>query len=180
MRKVHTSLILLLVVFYISIAYLIVHPNVSTAYKSYYITRDSDLTIRERKALRPIHANMEISYADQRVGYDGWHAAEGGYRWSAGRSSKIVFLLHPGLDRQGMRTLSLKITPLDRQQTDVFINGKLVHSGVVSTSSQVNIVFPASLLLEGENVIRIDCPNAHGTETDRRKRGIALDSFSLR
>jgi hypothetical protein len=79
-----------------------------------------------------------------------------------------------------MRTLSLKVTSQDRQQTDVFINGKLIHSGAVSASSQVDIVFPASLLLEGENVIRIDCPDAHGTEMDRRKRGIALASFSLR
>lgn len=180
MRKAQASLILLLAVFYVGIAYLAMHPNVSAAYRSYYITRDSDLTVRERRALQAIQPPVEISYADKRVGYDGWHAEEQGYRWSAGRSSKILFLLQPGVDRQGMRTLSLKATPLDRQQTEVSINGKLVHSGVISADSQVDIAFPASLLLEGENVIRIDCPDAHGTETDRRRRGIALASFSLR
>lgn len=180
MKRIKALVILLLFMFYMGISYLVMHANVSPAYKSYYITRDSNLTLRERHAMQPIPLSAEISYADSRVGYDGWHDREAGYRWSAGRSSKIVFLLRPDVERQGMRTLSLKVTPQDRQRTDVFINGKLIHSGAVSTSGQVDIEFPASLSLEGENVIRIDCPDAHGTETDRRKRGIALASFSLR
>lgn len=180
MRKIQISLILFLIMFYCGISYLVRHPDVSSAYRSYYITRDSDLTLRERKALQPIQSGIQISYADSRVGYDGWHDQESGYRWSAGRSSRIVFLLQPQTDAHGMRTLTLTGTPLDEQKLAVFINGKPVYSGVFPAKGQLDITFSASILLDGENIMRLDCPDAHGTESDRRKRAIALASFSFR
>lgn len=179
MRKIQTLLIFFLIMFYCGISYLVRHPDVSPAYRSYYITQDSGLTLRERKALQPIQSGIQISYADSRIGYDGWHDREPGYRWSAGRSSRIVFLLPPQTDVHGMRTLTLKGTPLDEQKLAVFINGNPVYSGLFPAKGQLDISFPASILLDGENVMRLDCPDAHGTESDRRKRAIALSSFSF-
>jgi hypothetical protein len=180
MKKVQASMIVLLLFFYMTVSYLVMHPNVSPGYRSYYITRDSDLTLKERKTLQPIISGDEISYADSRVGYDGWHDREPGYRWSAGRSSKIVFLLRTDNKRLGIRGFSLRVAPLGDQRISVFLNGEPVYSGILTEQGQVDITFPASFLVDGENIIRIDCPNAHSTAMDKRSRGIALSSFSFR
>ena len=180
MKKFQTFIIFSLMVFYIAIFYFSLHPNVSAGYRSYYITKDSNLTLKERKALKPIALQDEISYTDTKVGYDGWHAAESKYRWSAGQSSKIVFLLPAIINKLETRILSFWIDPLGDQRVSVFINGQRVFFGNVADKGRIDMSFPSFLLADGENVIRIECLDAHATETDKRRRGVALSSFILR
>lgn len=177
MKKIQSFILFSLILFYSAIFYIALNPRVSSGYKSYYITRDSGLTLKERKALKPITLEDEISYMDTRVGYDGWHDNEIGYRWSAGKSSKIVFLLPANMDKSGTRSLLFSITPLEKQRISFFLNDQRIYSGTLDEKGRVDISFPASLLSIGDNVIRIDCPDAHSTEADRRHRGIALSSF---
>ena len=179
MKKVQASIVVFLLVFYMAIFYLVTHPKVSPEYKAYYISRDSNLTIKERKALKPIILGEDISHDDPRVGYDGWHDRETGYRWSAGESSKILFLLKNGDQRDGTLRLSMLLEPLGNQGISVSLNEKRVYDGVLTGIGKIDIPIPATLLMHGENVLRINCPDAHKTGTDKRKRGIALSSFTI-
>jgi hypothetical protein len=180
MRAAQTFTILVLSIFYMTVSYLVMHPRVSHGYRSYYINRDSDLTLKERKSLRPVRLDERIHYDDARVGYDGWHDRETGHRWSAGHTSKILFLLQLEEKKSGMRRLALQVDPLGTQRIAVSINGTLVYSGLLTEKGQVDIVFPTSLLIDDENTLRLDCPDARKTDTDVRKKGVAIAWFTLR
>lgn len=114
------------------------------------------------------------------VAFPGWSDPEPSHRWTNARACDISFAV---ADRSAFRgTLTLAARPLGTQRLSLSLNGQPFYSGVLADgASQLEVGFPPGLLVEGNNRLTFELPDAHAPGGgDARLLGLALESFVLR
>ena len=175
---IRTSIIVL-AAFYLVVVYLVANPNVSPAYRDYYILRTTSLSDALRKQLQPLQIGKPYTHRDPVIGFDGWSEPEETHRWSSGKSAKMIFLLDTTA-AQGPRRLAIRLAPLGTQRTHWHLNG--TDLGERRIGGEVELAFPVKpgLLREGENVVEIELPDARMPGNgDARTLALAFKSLRL-
>lgn len=180
MNVVIRGAIISLAAFYLYVAYLMTHPNVSAAYRDYYILKNTDLSIAQRKKLQPLQIGRDYSHKDTAIGFDGWSGPEETHRWNDGKSASLVFRLDPGPVAQAPRRLALNLLPHGTQRTRWRLNGTDLGERQLAADTQLAFSLAPGLLREGENVLRIEMPDARRPGSgDGRVLGLAFKSLRL-
>ena len=171
--------IIVLAAFYLVVVYLVANPNVSPAYRDYYILRTASLSDAQRKQLQPLQIGRPYTHRDSVLGFDGWSWPEETHRWSNGKSAKIVFRLDAKA-AQAPQRLALRLASLGTQRTRWRLNG--TDLGERRIGGEAELVFPVKpgLLREGENVVEIELPDARlPGNGDARRLALAFKSLEL-
>jgi hypothetical protein len=180
MSMVIRGAILSLVVFYLYVAYIVTHPNVSAAYRDYYIARSTDLTIAERRKLPPLQAGRDHDHKDAAIAFDHWSAPEETFRWNDGTSARIIFKLNAVPTAQAPGRLVVNLMPHGVQRTRWRLNGADLGERQVTGEAQLAFSLAPGMLRAGENVVEIDMPDARRPNTsDGRLLGLAFRSLRL-
>lgn len=180
MKLLVRGAIVCLLAFYLYLAYLMTHPNVSQAYREYYILRSSGLSIAERRNLAPLRPGQDYSHQTTAIGFDGWSGAEPTHRWNDGKSARIIFKLDAAALAQAPRRLVLTLMPHGPQRTHWRLNGTGLGERQVAREMQLAFALSPGLLREGDNVLEVDMPDAHRPDNgDGRVLGLAIKSFRL-
>lgn len=110
----------------------------------------------------------------------GWHITELEHRWSAGKSTKVIFQVHPEMVYEGR--LKLEFGSLGSQRVTALLNNELIGSHVLDNwHGQIEFNFDASKLnRNGANIIEFKLPDArppgHG---DDRVLALAFRRLTL-
>jgi hypothetical protein len=174
------SAIISLVVFYLFVLYLMTHPNVSPAYRDYYILKSTDLTVKERARLPALQPGREYAHKDAAIGFDKWSGPEETFRWNDGKRARLVFRLDSATLAQAPTRLVLNLSSHGSQRTDWRLNGAGLGARQVAGDGVLEFSLKPGMLRSGENVIEIDLPDAHRpNDSDNRALAIAFRSLRL-
>ena len=180
MNMVIRGAIITLGAFYLYVAYLMTHPNVSAAFREYYILRSTDLTVAERRKLPPLQPGRDYDHKHAALGFDKWTAPEETFRWNDGKSARIIFKLEPGAVAQAPGRLVFNLMPHGTQRTRWRLNGADLGERQVAGDTQVVFPLKPGSLREGENVVEIDMPDARRpNDSDGRLLGLGFKSLRL-
>jgi len=180
MNVVIRGALISLAALYLYVAYLVTHPNVSAAYRDYYILKNTDLSIAERKKLPSLQPSRDYSHKDAAIGFDRWSGPEETHRWNDGKSARLLFRLEQAAVAQAPRQLGLRLMPHGTQRTRWRLNGTDLGERTLAAEAQLEFALVPGLLRTGENVLEIDMPDAHRPDSgDGRVLGLAFKSLRL-
>jgi len=133
------------------------------------------------KSLHTISPAEVFLHTSDKVLFVGWSDAELTHRWSSGKSSRIVFFLDDQKKRGFRGTLFINAGSFGKQRMNICLNDHRFYSGELNTlNASLQVPFDPSFLIEGENNLRFDLPDAQKPGTDDpRVLALALKSFSL-
>jgi hypothetical protein len=180
MNVVVRGAILLLGIFYLYVTYLMAHPNVSAAYRDYYILRTSDLSFAERKKMVSLRIDQDYGHKDTAIGFDGWSVPEEWFRWNDGKSAKLIFKLDLETVAKVPARLVLHVLTNGKQRTRWKLNGADLGERRVDGDTRLVFVLRPDFLHAGENVVEIDMSDAHRpNQSDGRALALAFVSLRL-
>lgn len=162
--------------FYAFVAALAARPQVSEAYRDYYIDRQVELSIRERQELPPLRRGKIYTHTTKAIGFVGWAPAETRYRWSLGHNAKVIFVIDDKAPPPA--TLRLAVTSLGPQRVLWTLNGATRGEAVLDGEGLAYLDIEADSLRTGENVLRLEFPDAHRpSNEDPRTLALALHTL---
>ncbi len=131
--------------------------------------------------LRPLPADFAgVGYAEEPFFARGWSGAEGGWRWTDGRTAVIDY---PVADAAGLDTLVLEAGALGDQRVTLALNGveigALAYRGFAAAAGRL-VFDPALLEPRRMNRIELTLPEARTTAGDDRLLGLAFVRLELR
>lgn len=171
--------------FYLAVLWVAAHPNVSEAYRAYYIERSSDqpLWMAEKQTgfLPPVSLGKTYEHTASEIYLHGWSYPENAHIWTLDHRALIYFetpsTLEPGTDYEVvLRGFYLA----DQQYIVSSLDG---HSTARTYSSGEEIILPfvQDSAEPKLRAIELNLPEASSPGTaDTRVLGFALQSFELR
>lgn len=167
---------------YLYVVQLALNPQVSVAYRAYYIDRTTTISPTELKRQKDFQPGIWVQF-DQNdiILFDRWAGPESEYRWSDGDSASLFVLLPENPDLTG--TMEIVASYHGRQRVEIAVNGSAVAvSQEEGPQSVINVDFDVSLLRGGEvNEISFRFPDArYPSLLDRRKIAMAFKQLRIR
>ena len=187
---VWSILALVLLAGYGYVVYLAKHPNVSEAYRAYYIDRTSNLSPKMLEArletLPALTPGQVYPHDASEILLLGWDTAEPEHTWTLGESAQIILTL-PRLKPQQARefTLILRgmyLTGVQRIIARVQNAGGLqkIIDGTYRDGEDMVITFEVPPGAEQLVTLALELPDAQVPDNgDRRVLGFALKSLEL-
>lgn len=168
----------LLVAFYALVAILAFNPEVSEAYRDYYIDRNIGLTVTERKDLPPVRLGTIYSHRTKDIGFVGWSAPEERHRWTQDHRAKIVFRVDTSSSGGIPGEMRLNVFPLGRQRLQWQLNSGPWEKRLIGSSEEWRVFLDPEQIRPGENVLQILLPDARiPGNGDTRLSAIALQKL---
>ena len=151
----------LLLAFYAGVAVLALNPDVSEAYRDYYIDGNLELSMAERQKLPPVKLHKAGTHLENDIGLIGWAAPETEHRWTEGRRAKIVFRVDASLPDGIPGAIRMNVVPLGRQRLLWQLNSGAWYELTIDTPQDCLLALAPEHMLPGENVLRLALPDAH-------------------
>lgn len=177
--------VLVLGALYAYVLFLARNPNVSDAYRAYYVDRTSDLPVwlaEDRPNLMPATV-LDQRYPPQtaEVSPIGWSNPEPSQMWSLGQEAALYFVMPEGLDVDQTYEVVLEGTYLGGQQRVIAHMGDATQDQVYSEGDDIVIPFRPGGITRNIAVLRLQLPDARQpSAADRRVLGFGLRSFLIR
>ncbi len=176
---------------YASALYLSRHPNVSDAYRAYYIDRTSDMPVwvndilanKPGAASRLAPLELETPYASnsRQINLVGWAKREPSYVRTLGRQATLIVSPPQDLHVDGKYELVLGGTYGDGAQRIISSIGDIRVEKVYLNGDKIVTPLPPVVPHQQIVVLTLDLPQAQqGDVDDSRVRGFALQSLTLR
>jgi hypothetical protein len=146
--------------FYLAVAWTAVHPQVSPAYRAYYIEGSDFMSPWQHRQLAPLAPASEHGADDPALMFDGWPARGDGQRWNGGRSARLVFRVDGHALAAGPHALTLRLLPLGTQASEWRLNGQAIGSHRLQGASVLRLDLAPGSLRPGENELRVTLPDA--------------------
>jgi len=160
MKPLIRSAIGLLAALYAVVGYTALHPQVSDAYRAYYITGTDFMSPWQHRMLVPLQGGKTYGPDDPILAYDGWYLRDDGQRWNAGRSARFLFRVgdagRPGVPH----AFTLHLTPRSAQRTVWRLNGREIAAQRLDAPGTLRIALDGALLRDGENELSVSLPDA--------------------
>lgn len=180
MTVVVRGMIVFLAALYLYVTYIVTHPNVSVAYRDYYILRSTDISIAQLKKLPPLQIGHDYTHKVADIAFDGWSVPEDAFRWNDGKTAKLIFTLSPESVAQAPHRLVIDLVPHGEQRTRWWLNGKDLGWHQIAGDMKLTLSLSPGVLRARENVVEIEMPDAHRpNESDGRRLGLAFKSLRL-
>jgi hypothetical protein len=181
MSVVIRGAIFLLIAFYLYVMYIVKHPHVSDSYREYYMLRTSDVSIGERKRMLPIQIGHDYMHKDATtIGFNGWAWPEDAFRWNTGKSAGFLIKIDSDTLARSPTHFVFDLMSNGKQHTHWQINGVDLGEYVIEKDGQFILPLKPGSLRIGENVIKIDMPDAHRpNQNDDRELGLAFKTLRL-
>jgi hypothetical protein len=175
---------------YGGVAYLAAHPNVSDAYRAYYIDRTSDLSPfmleTGMNALPALKAGQVYPHDAPEVLLVGWSAPEPRHTWTLGEQAQIILALPPSQTRRAREfTLTLRGTYLTGVQR---IIAQIESPGVRDETldrtyregEDIVVTFQVPSGAKSIVTLKLELPDAKAPDNgDPRVLGFALKSLKI-
>lgn len=175
-------LICLLSLLYSYVFYLVITPDVDEYYRAYYITDETDVTIRMSREFRfqPITLGEIEDYRSNRVLFDSWWDAEADRRWSKGKQSRIRFALD-GDDLSRLKgNITIRFWPPPKPQRIRFsLNGHPVADRLLLKDGAVELSVSPAFFGRMNNFVMDVSGSRRASATDPRTIGVALRDFTV-
>lgn len=171
--------------FYIAVLWVAAHPNVSDAYRAYYIDRSSDepvwLAEMQSGMLPPVSLGELYDHTANELFLLGWSHPEREHTWTLDNQAVIYFELPSDLEPgQGYEVVlrgfyfsgeqHIVITLDDRRIARTYSSGEEIVLPVVKAADEPKL-----------QAVELQLPEASSSGTgDPRVLGFALQSFELR
>jgi len=177
--------------FYIYVAYLILHPNVSNIYHMYYI--DNKLLNWCGGAGITYHLGdiVEFSKPVPYLSRTGWSAAESWGTWSEGKVSEMYLQIH---EKNKPNTLTIYghpfISPkhnIISQRIDVYVNNIWLGANVLSSDGEASFIIPPTAVSDLNSILNVrfeysnpQSPKKLGLSSDDRILGFGFVNLVIR
>jgi len=146
--------------FYLVVAWTAVHPQVSPAYRAYYIEGSDFMSPWQHSHLAPLAPAADHGAADPALMFDGWPPRADGERWNGGRSARLVFRVDGHALAPGPHALTLRVLPLGAQASEWRLNGQAIGSHRLQGAAVLRLDLAPGWLRPGENELRVTLPDA--------------------
>ncbi len=123
--------------------------------------------------------NEKVLFDSKIVRFSGWSSPEAGFRWSDGKTSKIIMNLGTEFPKSNVILLiDVKIVH-DKQSIDVYVNEKRIGAMRVSKPGIYHLPIAREFLVSGENKIRFVFSNPSSVPGDTRLLGMGIGWFMV-
>ena len=116
---------------------------------------------------------------DMNYMYYGMSYAEENFRWTVGTETSWIFPLADYDGRDLVFELWISAIRGERQRVSLIVNGMELEEVEVTEPGVLRFLIPSELIDTDEVSILLECPDASGTESDKRVRGLAVKYVKL-
>ncbi|ARU03637.1 hypothetical protein CCO03_02095 [Comamonas serinivorans] len=175
--------IVALIALYATVLLRVMQPEVSPAYRDYYITRDSTLSPHEAQALGslpPVRPGDHLTHQATVLAFArGWSHAEATHRWTNRRQAEIVFRIQDPQAFQGH--IRLRVHTLGKQRVQISLNGHPVYAGRLQGRDRlIDLQVEPGRFKAGHNALTFQLPDARfPLNGDTRLLALAIQSLDF-
>ena len=158
MSRLLTPLAIGLAICYGVVGYLVLRPNVTDAYRQYYIDRSSKLSMAEARRIAPLNLNHIYRAGSQEVVFNKWSELKEERLAPAWPSALIFFDWNQTVGTSDETAVRLSLWSVENPQGSlrVVVNGRLLYSRALTGPRLYEIPVPNGFLRLGINEIEFD------------------------